>query len=675
MRGGSDPSIGRASHVLLPAGTFQVTEDYDYGGRGGRVSERYTTVSDGTSSRVFLQSFAYHDLGGASILDYPCEVSSTSSTTCLDAQRSVEYLYDLGRIESIGAPGDLPGQSTYVLEAEYHSNGMLSKLEYPAVPDYVLGKDPDDMARPSSFNDGTTTHALGYDPSGNVTQVGSATYAYDAASRLITADLSSTLRKRYSYDPFGNLYEFERWDQTLGFVPTTYAIDELTNRIEDSSGSGTDRFRYDIEGNMTMRPGAGADDIEYEWTRLGQMESMTSSQQTHSYVYTADDERILVIDDAGLEEWTLRGLDGLVLRKYHTDSTGTLYVDRDIVFAGGQQIANHEPNGERYFYFNDHLGSPRSVWQASNGQLATDYLFWPYGEQAVPAPESQGPNGDSVRATLRFTGHERDLGVEGDALDDLDYMHARYHSPLLGRFLSADPVQGRLAEPRSWNRYPYVSGNPMTFTDPFGLMESGTKEEPFEFETTVCEDAFGAPCSSGHSEFTLFGQWLAGGRGGLNDLPSGLGFRAAIGVHVRAGLGGGGDANTMMLQSVSEIAPGMRQLELRVAYASLAGLGFVGAASATGFGAAPTILLSSNPSATAIYSELLAVGPSSFFGSAEVVSGVLARNGHQLRILKDWVPGSHMLIGNGRGVYTYISTTGEVWIYQYGRLLFRYTPR
>ncbi len=37
----------------------------------------------------------------------------------------------------------------------------------------------------SLYSPGTTTHALGYDPSGNVTQVGGPTYAYEAASRRI----------------------------------------------------------------------------------------------------------------------------------------------------------------------------------------------------------------------------------------------------------------------------------------------------------------------------------------------------------------------------------------------------------------------------------------------------------------------------------------------------------
>ena len=46
------------------------------------------------------------------------------------------------------------------------------------------------------------------------------------------------------------------------------------------------------------------------------------------------------------------------------------------------------------------------------------------------------------------------------------YMHARYYSPNLGRFLSVDPVGGKVGSSQSWNRYSYVTNNPLVFVDP-----------------------------------------------------------------------------------------------------------------------------------------------------------------------------------------------------------------
>jgi hypothetical protein len=41
----------------------------------------------------------------------------------------------------------------------------------------------------------------------------------------------------------------------------------------------------------------------------------------------------------------------------------------------------------------------------------------------------------------------------------------------LGRFLTMDPVRGDLANPLSWNAYSYALGNPLRFTDPWGLVD------------------------------------------------------------------------------------------------------------------------------------------------------------------------------------------------------------
>jgi RHS repeat-associated protein len=64
-----------------------------------------------------------------------------------------------------------------------------------------------------------------------------------------------------------------------------------------------------------------------------------------------------------------------------------------------------------------------------------------------------------------FTGKER------DAATGLDNFGARYNSSSFGRFMSPDPENaGATAEaPQSWNAYAYVLGNPLNYTDPFGL--------------------------------------------------------------------------------------------------------------------------------------------------------------------------------------------------------------
>ncbi len=61
-----------------------------------------------------------------------------------------------------------------------------------------------------------------------------------------------------------------------------------------------------------------------------------------------------------------------------------------------------------------------------------------------------------------YTGH-RMLDRTG-----LIHMNGRVYDPVLGRFLSPDPVVQSPTNSQSWNRYSYVSNNPMKYTDPTG---------------------------------------------------------------------------------------------------------------------------------------------------------------------------------------------------------------
>ena len=70
------------------------------------------------------------------------------------------------------------------------------------------------------------------------------------------------------------------------------------------------------------------------------------------------------------------------------------------------------------------------------------------------------------------------LGVSADDIG-LYYMRQRYYNPEIKRFVNQDVIRGSIANSQSLNRYSYVQGNPISYTDPFGLsplkaMLSGT---------------------------------------------------------------------------------------------------------------------------------------------------------------------------------------------------------
>jgi RHS repeat-associated protein len=134
--------------------------------------------------------------------------------------------------------------------------------------------------------------------------------------------------------------------------------------------------------------------------------------------------------------------------------------------------ANAGPGGRRHFH-TDHLGTPRLITD-DNGHRISEHDYFPFGVEATPLRQETLPvNGFNREEPMKFTGHERDfnIGTSSENSNYLDYMHARYYSPTVGRFLSVDPVldtKVAMTNPQGWNRYAYVRNNPMRWTDPTG---------------------------------------------------------------------------------------------------------------------------------------------------------------------------------------------------------------
>ncbi|GAP67179.1 hypothetical protein MBSD_n2495 [Mizugakiibacter sediminis] len=103
------------------------------------------------------------------------------------------------------------------------------------------------------------------------------------------------------------------------------------------------------------------------------------------------------------------------------------------------------------YYHTDALGSPVAVTDASRNVIErTQYA--PYGD-TLNRPLHDGPG---------YTGHET------DAATGLVYAQQRYYDPVLGRFLSADPVAASGSSGANFNRFRYANDNPYRYYDPDG---------------------------------------------------------------------------------------------------------------------------------------------------------------------------------------------------------------
>lgn len=423
--------------------TASVAETYIYGGLGGRVSSRQTVV-DG---RTINQAFAWNDLGQVASLGYP---DDTVLGTAVDPPRTISYSYSQGALTAV---------PPYLTSISYHPNGMVNEVLHDMDARDVYGKDADDIPRPASItlqraSTGTVlwqTGAYAYDGVGNVKTIGSDWSTYDGVSRLTVGTTSAgAMRQCTTFNAFGALTALGTG--TTSCTPSAISVDAATNRL----GSPV---TYDAAGNMTAWGGN-----TYSWNRENQILTTTGTGINRSYAYTADGERALDRNnlDSTRTLW-IRDLSGKVLREYGRTGAGAWSWSKDYVYRDGRLAAIETPTATNHVHL-DHLGSVRRMTNVFTKNLvipAATRDFYAFGLEATAATDPE---------RMRFAGHQRDTYGTAGQTDDLDYMHARYYSPVVGRFLSLDPVRGSASQPQSWNLYAYARNNPVNRVDPDGRL-------------------------------------------------------------------------------------------------------------------------------------------------------------------------------------------------------------
>ena len=110
-------------------------------------------------------------------------------------------------------------------------------------------------------------------------------------------------------------------------------------------------------------------------------------------------------------------------------------------------------NGTLYFVLKDKLGSA-SVVTDSTGAIVGEQRYYPFGETRVTT--------GTIYTDKLFTGQREMAGL------GIYHYGARFFSPKIGRFLSADTIVPNPANPQDFNRYSYVRNNPLRYTDPTG---------------------------------------------------------------------------------------------------------------------------------------------------------------------------------------------------------------
>ncbi|HJQ40382.1 MAG TPA: RHS repeat-associated core domain-containing protein [Thermoanaerobaculia bacterium] len=458
--------------------TVMVEQEYHYYAGTGRTQSVRTTSRDESTSPYSLNvtgtvGYIYDLLGNPNQLQYPVMYDAPA--------RSIDRTYHRGQLKRVtqAGVGDLA-----VLD--YRANGAVSKVSflsnaYDTIESDVLARTVSilwNYIRVNGQPGGTKVGEILYDGRGSVSYVARGgeddQFTYDAAGRLATARVAG-IDQAFAYDAFANLTSIATGSDSRSLPVLN------TNRL----GTG---YAYNNRGDLKQTP-----DLKMEYDALGAMTKVDAAKFGRFFVYSADDERVGVIEYRGpsgvKEQWSFR--DGpRVIRDVERINGGSWKWTKDYVYRGSTLNSTYTvtPGGVvRRDVHVDHLGTVALLTNSAGKKVDNERAYFPFGTPQVETP---------LLERFAFTGHERDLGYDTSSPDqDLDYMHARYYSAAIGRFLSLDPVGGNPREPQSWNRYAYVSNNPTSRIDADGRFAQHLRSKTYDRSTNRFKEAIDArPC-------------------------------------------------------------------------------------------------------------------------------------------------------------------------------------
>ncbi len=445
--------IGKLHTVSGPNG-YQ--ESYSYGAFFGRLIQTTTTIG---SENFTVSRTYYPDTGLLRTITYPRGLV-------------VGYTYnERGYLTSVRSPlapfsGPVYWQAQSVnaegqVTSELLGNGVTTTRAYNAATGLVDGI--------QSVNSGGTIRDLSFDFDllGNLTarrdmrQDREELFAYDDLNRVLSSTVNDTLaleqvgQTTYAYDSLGNIAA----KSDVG----TYFYGENGAGPHAVTTAGGNSYTYDANGNMIAGAGRTVDWSSFNKPTL--IRETISGNET-AFVYGPDRARI--------EQRSLRG--GLLTTVRYV---GNLYEERTRLgepdervhyIRAGDTVAivtriwdgQTTTHDETHYLHRDHLGSVESITDEA-GIVVEALSYDAHGQRRLADWQPGMPGTLNQRTPRGFTGHEHLDGV------GLIHMNGRVYDPLLGRFLSADPLVAYPETTQGFNRYAYVENNPLSYTDPSGF--------------------------------------------------------------------------------------------------------------------------------------------------------------------------------------------------------------
>lgn len=475
--------LGRLARATSP--TSSVSFSYD---SFGRINARVFTDQDG----VYVEK---HELHGDGALDkLHLFLPDTAYTS-----ENIDYTYDsAGRGRSVRY--DLNGSSEQDLFAAQVVDpfgrlrqGQYGQAGYAASYAELGRRLMNQVTVSSSFGSRAITYQ-GFDPVGRErsrveARDGNATtssFAYDALGRLSslvkTTGTTAVLQQQFTYDPLGNLLTLTSAVPGQGPAVTTLSYldtdrDRICRIAYGADSDTTCNVTYDEIGNIVTQATATGQ-REYSYLIDGSVRTISDERGTSAHFrYDAFGEvqQLQLTSTVSTDTRDDRHYGGLMSRRDEGagSARGPVYL-RKIPGPHGLVATRHGAAGPWTFTFGEHRGNRFFTDQA--GAFVQDVDYQAYGKAS------------STGAEPGTTHHSSEQWNFGDALAafGISQLGARLYDPVIGRFLSRDPLLILDTATRS-NPYAFASNDPVNSADPSGL-----HEDPRDV-IIISEDGNGAP--------------------------------------------------------------------------------------------------------------------------------------------------------------------------------------
>jgi RHS repeat-associated protein len=329
---------------------------------------------------------------------------------------------------------------------------------------------------------GTLQSRSAYVTSGGTTYNPSETFIYDVHNRLnsstVTNGSGTQPAVTYSYDSVGDITSRSDVGTYAYGGPHPHAVTSV-------SGTTTSSYAYDADGNMFCRDaqasscsGSGPTP-DVSWNSDNLATSISDGTNTNSFAYAPDKHRYkqIAVTPSGTDTTLyIGGLEiltsgGTTTYKYTLEAYGRPVLLDELKSTGTT------PGETKSALLTDHLGSIDTVMDVST-TTPQHQSFNTFGRHRDPTTWATMAANTQTLKKRGYTDHEH-----LDALGLVD-ANGRMLDPVVGRFLSVDPMYQSPTNSQSINPYSYVMNNPLSLVDPSGYAAACTPDS--SGSTTSC---------------------------------------------------------------------------------------------------------------------------------------------------------------------------------------------